>query len=74
MFTAAWTSAFLLNFAINMAVPAMSPRIYLEARFQHPIEGLSSEHRDLNIVSFCIVRVISGECSPRKIGKIEFLS
>ena len=40
MFSTAWTGTYILNFTLNMMVPAVSPRIYLAREYQHEIEGL----------------------------------
>ena len=45
MFSTAWTGTYILNFTINLMVPAVSPRIYLAQEYQHDIEGLYFCHR-----------------------------
>jgi hypothetical protein len=39
MFLTAWSGAFLLNFALNLLVPAVSPRIYLQEQYTNELHG-----------------------------------
>jgi len=40
LFAAAWTGTYLFNFLLNVAIPAVSPRIFLAAEYTHEIKGL----------------------------------
>lgn len=35
-----WVSAYLLNFAINFVLPAVSPRLFLHSLYTSPLEGM----------------------------------
>jgi membrane-associated phospholipid phosphatase len=39
MFMCAWLGTYILNFVINLMVPAVSPRLYIADRFVHPLDG-----------------------------------
>ncbi len=39
MFLTGWLGTFLLNFALNLTFPAVSPRIYLADEYQFEIKG-----------------------------------
>eukprot|EP01102_Stenamoeba_stenopodia_P017182 TRINITY_DN6122_c0_g1_i1.p1 TRINITY_DN6122_c0_g1~~TRINITY_DN6122_c0_g1_i1.p1 ORF type:complete len:334 (-),score=48.18 TRINITY_DN6122_c0_g1_i1:167-1168(-) len=39
MFMCAWLGTYILNFILNLLVPAVSPRLYLADRFVNPLDG-----------------------------------
>jgi hypothetical protein len=39
MFLCAWLGTCVLNFAINLLVPALSPRLYIADRYTNPLDG-----------------------------------
>jgi hypothetical protein len=40
MFLTAWLGTFLFNFLLNLAVPAMSPRIHIALEYTNEIKGI----------------------------------
>eukprot|EP01121_Diplochlamys_sp_Union-15-3_P004784 TRINITY_DN14993_c0_g1_i1.p1 TRINITY_DN14993_c0_g1~~TRINITY_DN14993_c0_g1_i1.p1 ORF type:complete len:350 (+),score=25.63 TRINITY_DN14993_c0_g1_i1:70-1119(+) len=39
MYICAWLFAYYLNFLVNLAIPAKSPRIYMKEKYSHPLTG-----------------------------------